>query len=589
VYELGIYLAVHLGLSELVAVGWDIGERATTRMEHFYDGEQPQILKKFATGFFRPESAKPSGTLFNQPGYYQSEVDVIADSTGACHRWLAQHGVALSAVSDRSLLDDCVPRRDFASIAVRSPEQHEDPLPKSTLSIPSQCSVAAEVSRERHPSNHGPNRRPIAIFCWHGNLDKDRGGGTTVAIDRLKHLASLGLEVHLISRTPPTSEFEAICDHVWQFDESMPTQLHRYLARGLSKSRAGRMLLKIEKRSRSRLKSLLSGEQDVISEVDTHVRSTQIESAHSTFRARRNMAFHAGAAHLIERLAPDLVVVSFAWNAPILDACSDGTLKLIDTHDIQHRRSVVAAEMGGDLSDRACSKEEEIAGLQRADVLLAIQPREQAILQSMCPDASVVSAGHVPAVCEMVGSPPDSMELLFIANKYDPNIRGLKAFLRDDWPPLRDAGATLVVVGDVCLAFKSPVRGVSFLGRIDNLDGVYRNAAVVLNLATYGTGLPIKTIEGLARGKVVLSREECLGPIPADAPVLRFQSGGGLSILDEVLTNPIARRDYEEAAWTYAKTQLTEQHVYRQFDELLVQRGCAPSRSKWAVPVTLEM
>ena len=109
VYELGIYLAVHLGLSELIAVGWDIGQRNTSKMEHFYDSEKPQVLTK-ARGFFRHSKKKEDESLYNQPGYYQAEVDVIADSTGACARWLESKGVSLKIVSDRSLVDSAVPR-----------------------------------------------------------------------------------------------------------------------------------------------------------------------------------------------------------------------------------------------------------------------------------------------------------------------------------------------------------------------------------------------------------------------------------------------------------------------------------------------
>jgi hypothetical protein len=114
VYELGIYLAVHLGLSELIAVGWDIGERNTSKMEHFYDSEKPQVLTK-ARGFFSHSKKKEEESLYNQPGYYQAEVDVIADSTGACARWLKSKGVSLKVVSDKSLVDSAVPRMTLAS------------------------------------------------------------------------------------------------------------------------------------------------------------------------------------------------------------------------------------------------------------------------------------------------------------------------------------------------------------------------------------------------------------------------------------------------------------------------------------------
>ena len=110
VYELGIYLAAHLGLKELITVGWDIGERNTNKMEHFYDSKNPQVLSK-AKGFFgKSKGGSAEESLYNQPGYYQAEVDVIAGSTKQCAEWLQSKGVLLKVVSDRSLVSATVPR-----------------------------------------------------------------------------------------------------------------------------------------------------------------------------------------------------------------------------------------------------------------------------------------------------------------------------------------------------------------------------------------------------------------------------------------------------------------------------------------------
>lgn len=95
VYELGIYLAVHVGASQLVTLGWDLGELDSPTMEHFFD-------EKDAAG--SPEAPE------NQPRIRSYEVGDIAESTRALYYWLRSKGIELKVVSDRSLVDEVVPR-----------------------------------------------------------------------------------------------------------------------------------------------------------------------------------------------------------------------------------------------------------------------------------------------------------------------------------------------------------------------------------------------------------------------------------------------------------------------------------------------
>ena len=106
VYELGIYLAVHLGVSELVAFGWDLGELDSTVMKHFFDvGDVPWIQR------VRELVGRILGDrLHNKPRIDPGEVKMIADSTRDMYYWLKAKGVDLKIVSDRSLIDSCVPR-----------------------------------------------------------------------------------------------------------------------------------------------------------------------------------------------------------------------------------------------------------------------------------------------------------------------------------------------------------------------------------------------------------------------------------------------------------------------------------------------
>ena len=96
VYELGIYLFVHLGVKEVVAMGWDLGELNVPYMKHFF--------REAASG-----STENDGIL-NKPRIRPFEVSDIAESTRALYYWLRSKGIYLYIVSDRSLVDPVVPR-----------------------------------------------------------------------------------------------------------------------------------------------------------------------------------------------------------------------------------------------------------------------------------------------------------------------------------------------------------------------------------------------------------------------------------------------------------------------------------------------
>ena len=96
VYELGIYLLVHLGVSHIVTLGWDLGELNSPVMEHFFEESEPG-------------SSEEDGIL-NKPQVRSFEVGDIATSTRALYYWLRSKGISLDVVSDRSLVDGTVPR-----------------------------------------------------------------------------------------------------------------------------------------------------------------------------------------------------------------------------------------------------------------------------------------------------------------------------------------------------------------------------------------------------------------------------------------------------------------------------------------------
>jgi len=96
-YELCFPLLVHMGVKEIITLGWDLGELNVTTMQHFFK-EVPEDMKGDSDG------------VYNKPRIRPYEVGDIAESTKALYYWLRSKGIYLYIVSNKSLVDPIVPR-----------------------------------------------------------------------------------------------------------------------------------------------------------------------------------------------------------------------------------------------------------------------------------------------------------------------------------------------------------------------------------------------------------------------------------------------------------------------------------------------
>lgn len=279
------------------------------------------------------------------------------------------------------------------------------------------------------------------------------------------------------------------------------------------------------------------------------------------------------------------VIAQFAWTARCLDEVPKGVLKLLDTHDVQHLRRDRAREAGGDLPGHACTREEEIQELSRAEVLLAIQRHESKVLQELCPKKPIVLVEHSENTRRPLPSPSESQTVLFVGSLYDPNVQGLRLFMDTAWPKVRAAvpNAELRLCGTVCAAFDNVPDGVVKLGRVPELEPHYADAAVVINPVPYGSGLKIKSVEALAFGKCLVATPAGVSGLEEDANAPFYVSS--IETMAEAimpLLNDPARRAREEAAThEYARVRFSPQYVYRRLERVLRKgiRGASNGRA----------
>lgn len=293
----------------------------------------------------------------------------------------------------------------------------------------------------------------------------------------------------------------------------------------------------------------------------------------------RRPALERFAATLAYADPPLAAIASYAWLAPVLDHLPPGTLRLLDTIDIQHARRENAAAAGGNLEHVQCSPEDEARALNRADILLAIQAEEAATLKGMCPEKEILCVEHAHPVPDYVPSPVDSQELLYVGNRYDPNVLGLEAILAQVWPEvLRQCpAATLTVCGRVGETVRRAHPGVTIAGQVPELAPYYHRAALVLNPVPYGTGLKIKTVEGMAHGRVVVCTEAGTGGLGDMAGLPLCVSEVGEAMVQQIvalLAAPSERHPREKAAWEFARERFSPERVYGPLvDRLRVHGG----------------
>jgi glycosyltransferase involved in cell wall biosynthesis len=230
-------------------------------------------------------------------------------------------------------------------------------------------------------------------------------------------------------------------------------------------------------------------------------RSAELSAIERTFAHDTVIAAVLTAA---DALKPKVVLVEYVFMTRFLSSLPADTLRVIDTHDVFSTKQKKVERHG--ISDSlALSADEEARYLARADVVIAIQPDEAEDLSRLAPGKRVVTAG---VDFDLVRLPPAARGkvVLVVASDNAMNVKGVEDFVKLSWPSIKRQvpDAEFWVVGRVCrrMTLRSP--GVDSLGQVDDLDGLYRAARVVINPGVAGTGVKIKTLEALSRLRPVV-------------------------------------------------------------------------------------
>lgn len=217
------------------------------------------------------------------------------------------------------------------------------------------------------------------------------------------------------------------------------------------------------------------------------------------------------ATRMIRRSGATAVLIDGTPTLPILDRLSAAERARLHvgvlTHNLNSKRTELYRAHGQPLDFLPMTAAEETALLARADLIVAIQEREAEAFRSMLPDRRVIT---VPMPVRAQPQPVERAvagRCVFVGGFSGHNIEALHWLLREIWPQVRAAhpAAELVVAGTVGQAVPVPPVGVRLLGPVTDLETLYAETAVSLVPLPMGTGLKIKLVEAMGRGRPVVT------------------------------------------------------------------------------------
>lgn len=217
--------------------------------------------------------------------------------------------------------------------------------------------------------------------------------------------------------------------------------------------------------------------------------------------------------HVLSRLERSVLLAEYVWMTRVLPLVDRRVPTVLDTHDMYSTKADKVLSFG--VADWTLSTSEEAARLARADLVLAIQDRERALMHELVPSTEVITVG---VDFDAPGAAPrtTTKSVLVVGSANEINRTGLRDFLRFAWPSIlaRVPDAILVVAGHLSRYVPDDAPNIESLGAVDDLTPLYGRARVVVNPAAAGTGLKIKTVEALSHGCPVVTWPNGFDGIP---------------------------------------------------------------------------
>jgi glycosyltransferase involved in cell wall biosynthesis len=213
----------------------------------------------------------------------------------------------------------------------------------------------------------------------------------------------------------------------------------------------------------------------------------------------------------------DMALVNYVWFSRALLEAPNDCAKVIDTHDVFGGRHDRLLADGIAPAWFYTTPAQEGLGLDRADVVIAIQDEEAEILRQRT-RSSVIVVGHLlPANFRPSRRAVARRTVGYIASANPTNIYSyhrLEAALHRRPSVLKKY--EFLLAGPICRAVNTSI--FQPIGELRNVETFYDRTDIVVNPNLGGTGLKIKTVEALSYGRPLVCTSDSMVGIETSSP-----------------------------------------------------------------------
>lgn len=226
-------------------------------------------------------------------------------------------------------------------------------------------------------------------------------------------------------------------------------------------------------------------------------------------------------------------LVNYSFFSGVFTALSDSVLKILITHDIFIDRNKKMLEQGYKESGwMSIDRDGEILACSRADKIVAIQSEEAEKYARLLGDNSKIVT--IPMVMKKkylsAKNNNKKIRIGYCGSSNWVNEINIGEFI-ERWLEIPELSETteIIVAGGVSKTLKNFIEpnllehpGILLMGRVENIEDFYSFIDIVVNPERGGSGLKIKTIEGLSYGLPLLSTKAGMAGLQNDNPLWSF-------------------------------------------------------------------
>jgi glycosyltransferase involved in cell wall biosynthesis len=281
----------------------------------------------------------------------------------------------------------------------------------------------------------------------------------------------------------------------------------------------------------------------------------------------------------------EIIFCNYIFMSRVFELCQRPAVKIVDTHDLFADRHKLLIENGLTPEFFYTNRRSEAAGLDRADLAIAIKDEEAEYFRRIS-DPRVITLPYVEDISldEQITPRTDEEGVVrfgFFGSSNSINVKNVVEFIRylEETRPEEGYPFELWLFGSLCRRMKGPMPDyVKLGGMVPTTADFYRAVDCVVNPQYFSTGLKIKIAEALAFGAPLISHRHSFEGFgkPLDPAHDCPDFAGVVSEMRAVVDNRGRLIQLGEASRAVQRRQMLE--CDRQWDRIL--RG-ALVKNRW--------